>query len=319
VLRCQQETLVGHVFQGFKEWWQAEPRDIDAELSRVVRASRYFRELISPEGDGYLAEFGRLVKALDVSTLTPLYLLLRERLDPPSLQLRQALGDLASYITRRAVCGLTTKNYNRLFVRLLQEVAASAEPAVALRAQLLRLGGHSGVWPSDQEFLDAWMGREVYKEMRPIKVCAVLRALEFASRTSLQETMEVPPCSVLTVEHVLPQSWQTCGHYPIADMDEAKRLARNRAVQTFGNLTLLTQPLNSTVSNGPFLDYEIDGARKEGKRSGFLQSLLLLNAYFQDTALTQWNDAEIEARGKQLFRQAVKLWPHPQEGASSTS
>ncbi len=311
VMRRQQESVFSHVFEEFKEWWQNEHRDIDAELARVVRASNHFRDLISPEGDDYLAEFARLVKALDVSTLTPLYLSLREKIDSSSPKLRQALGDLASYITRRAVCGYTSKGYNKLFVRLLGEVAGAEDPAGALRAHLLKLGGHSQVWPSNAEFIEAWMEREVYKELRPAKVCAVLRALEYASRTPRQENFKVPPQVELTVEHVLPQSWQTSMYYVIPGMDESKRLARMRAVQTFGNLTLLTQPLNSAVSNGPFLDQEYEGKSIKGKRSSFRDSLLILNAYFQQSNIQQWADAEIRARGQHLLQQALVLWSKP--------
>lgn len=311
VLRRLQETKVAHVFQGFKEWWQAKPRNIEAELARLVRASHYFRQLITPQGDGYLAEFARLIKALDVSTLTPVYLALRERLDDSSPELKQALGDLASFVTRRAVCGLTTKSYNKLFLRLLAEIADVDDPAAVLRAYLLKLKATSQVWPSDEDFRDAWLARPVYAELRPGKVCAVLRALEYASRTSKQETHAVPLQSVLTVEHVLPQSWQTSGYYPIDTMDDFKRLSRLRGVQTFGNLTLLTQPLNSSVSNGPFLDEAKADKTVPGKRTKFLESLLVLNTYFQNHALTQWSDDEIAARGVHLFAVAKALWPRP--------
>ncbi len=319
VLRRLQETKVAHVFQGFKEWWQSAPRDIDAELARAVTASQNFRELISPEGDGYLAEFARLIKTLDVSTLTPVYLVLRERLPDDSPALRQALGDLASYVTRRAVCGFTTKNYNKVFLKLLTEVAGADDPAGVLRAYLLRLGGHSQAWPTDQEFRDAWMDRKVYTELRPGKVCAVLRALEGAARTNRQETHVVPLQDTLTVEHVLPQNWEKDGHYPIEGMDESLRLARQRAIQTFGNLTLLTQPLNSSVSNGPFQDYEKNGKSVTGKRTGFLGSLLVMNSYFQSPTMTQWAEAEIAARGAKLFDQAKTVWPRPAPLVSSAS
>ncbi len=71
--------------------------------------------MISPQGTGYRAEFARLLKALDVGTVTPAVLALRERLDDDSAELKQACGDLASYPARRSVCGLTTKGYNRFF------------------------------------------------------------------------------------------------------------------------------------------------------------------------------------------------------------
>lgn len=309
VLRRSQETKVAHIFQGFKEWWQTSLRNIDDELAKVVQASQYFRELITPEGNGHLAEFSRLIKALDVSTLTPVYLALRERLDKDSPELKQALDDLASFITRRAVCGFTTKNYNKIFLKLLSDITASAHVAATVRTHLLKLGGDSQRWPTDDDFRDAWRDRKVYEEMRPAKVCAVLRALERASRTPIQETHTVPLQETLTVEHVLPQLWQASGHYPLDGVEDAVRLNRLRLIQTFGNLTLLTQPLNSSVSNGPFFDYERKGKAINGKQSKFLGSLLLMNSYFQKPAITQWGDAEISARGVHLFEQAKTLWP----------
>lgn len=312
VLRRQQETMVSHVFQGFKEWWQGEQqRDIDGELALIVRTSRHFRELISPEGDGFIAEFARLTKALDVSTLTPIYLALRERLGEDDLRLKQALGDLASYVARRGICGYTTKNYNKIFLKLLTDVAQAEEPAAALRTSLLKLGGHSQAWPTDQELRDAWMDRVVYTELRPAKVAAILRALELASRTPRQESTWAPVPETLTVEHVLPQSWEDGGHYPLGDEGDEQRLRRNRLVQTFGNLTLLTQPLNSSVSNGPFLDFERNGKDVEGKRSGFRGSLLLLNSYFLNPALTVWSDDQILERGRTLLSGALRVWPRP--------
>lgn len=310
VLRRSQETKVAHIFQGFKEWWQTTPRNIDDELAKVVQASQYFRELITPEGNGHLAEFSRLIKALDVSTLAPVYLALRERLDKDSSELKQALRDLASFITRRAVCGFTTKNYNKIFLKLLSDITVSQNIAATVRTHLLKLGGDSQRWPTDENFRDAWMDRKVYEEMRPAKVGAVLRALERASRTPKQETHAVPLQETLTVEHVLPQAWQTSGHYPLDGVEDAAvRLNRLRLIQTFGNLTLLTQPLNSSVSNGPFFDYERNGETINGKQSKFLGSLLLMNSYFQKPAIKQWGEAEIATRGVHLFEEAKTLWP----------
>ncbi|CAE6768520.1 DUF262 domain-containing protein [Paraburkholderia domus] len=311
VLRRGQETKVSHVFQGFKDWWQGESRDIDTELARVVQSSRHFRELISPDGDDYLAEFARLVRVLDVSTLTPAYLALRERYSKTDPELKQAVGDLASYITRRAICGFTTKGYNRIFLRLLTEVVASDTPAESLRSYLLKLSGHSQCWPTDAEFSEAWLSRPVYELLRPGKVSAVLRAVELASRTSRQETTWTPQIETLTVEHVMPQSWQKTTYYTLPDDDQAMIAARKVAVQSFGNLTLLTQPLNSSVSNGPFAD-RIEGENTvAGKRTKFLESLLLLNAYFQHNTVAKWDDEEISKRGQHLLGKALKIWSRP--------
>jgi hypothetical protein len=315
VLRCKQQTKVSHVFQAFKEWWQLAVREPEVELAQMVATSNYFKELISPEGTGYLAEFARLIKVLDVSTLSPVYLFLRERYAVDDPELKQAIGDLASYLTRRSVCGYTTKGYNRIFLRMLELISKPglASPAAALRDYLLGLGGHSTCWPSDREFREHWMQRPVYKELRPAKTAAVLRALEVAQRGAMQEIKEVQPIEVLTVEHILPQSWEGTGYYPPADGTEEQRLRRNQMLHTFGNLTLLTQSLNSAVSNGPFLDSPSDDGIGvvEGKRTQIcMYSLLNLNAYLQGKR--NWAEAEIAERAEVLFGQALRLWPLPQ-------
>ena len=74
-------------------------------------------------------------------------------------------------------------------------------------------------------------------------------------------------------------------------------------LHSLGNLTLLTQPLNSEVSNGPF-----SIKRPEITK----QSLLILNSYFQrfsddDT----WNEDTILERGKHLAALALRVWEYP--------
>lgn len=318
ILRSQEITLASHVFQSYKVWWQKQPRDLEEELAKLVRSSQHFKELVSPEGTEYLAEFARLVKTLDVGTVTPVYLALREKLAIDSAELRQALSDLASYLTRRAVCGLTTKGYNRFFMRVLQAVTAAPEPQIALRKVLIAATAPSEVWPDDLMFSDKWCHRPVYKELRPAKTCGVLRMLEYAARGTQQGSNHVPAQPDLTVEHVMPQSWEKLPIYQIAEMTEGQRQLRESAVHCFGNLTLLTQPLNSSISNGPFPDTL--GAGNEqvpGKRSRLGQSALLLNTYFQQSALATWDDVAINSRSKALLKAALLVWAKPVDNTAA--
>ncbi len=68
-----------------------------------------------------------------------------------------------------------------------------------------------------------------------------------------------------------------------------------------GNLTLLTQELNSAVSNGPFANKRPEIAK---------QSALRLNTYFQE--VLTWDEAEILKRGEKLLEHAKRIWPRPQ-------
>lgn len=313
VLRSQEVTLVGHVFEAFKTWWQKKPRELEFELESIVAASHHFQELVSPEGTGYLAEFARLVEALDVGTITPVYLALRERLADDSPELWQALGDLASYLTRRTVCGLTTKGYNRFFMRLLQAVIAAEDgPHLALRKVLLAATADSERWPSDEAFGEQWLHRAVYSDMKPARICGILRALEYAARGTMQGSNHVPVQSALTVEHVLPQGWASVPSYQPDGMTDDQRMLRNVAIHGFGNLTLLTQPLNSSVSNGPFNDWQDEsGQAVDGKCSKLGQSALLINTYFNRKDLVGWDEAAIVARADALHDAAALVWSRP--------
>lgn len=329
ILRRVAETKVGHVFQNYKDWWQRQTRDLESELAHIQKVSGWFKEFISPEGNSRIAEFARLIKALDVSTLIPVYLALRDIYDEDSPELMQAITDLESYVVRRSVCGYTTKNYNRIFMRLLEIlheerstdktedefVQENIRPSAAqlLRSYLQKLGGHSQSWPSDQEFRDAWLSRAVYKEMRVGKVCALLRSIELASHTNKQEGLAIP--QTLTVEHILPQAWESSGYYSIPDMTDSQRIERNRILHTFGNLTLLTQALNSSVSNGPFhsiVDPISGEVIDEGKRIKIAaNSLLKMNAYFQSLTQSPWEEKAILKRADNLFNQALQIWIRP--------
>ena len=116
----------------------------------------------------------------------------------------------------------------------------------------------------------------------------------------------------LTVEHILPQKWVE--HWPLEDgsrgMDFFELLdveednqratqtrSRNAALQTFGNLTILTQKLNSSVSNGPWIKKQPELQRN---------SLLPINQQLQNHDV--WNESAIVARSNELLERALKLW-----------
>jgi hypothetical protein len=69
-------------------------------------------------------------------------------------------------------------------------------------------------------------------------------------------------------------------------------------LQTIGNLTILSQPLNSAASNNGWVKKKPDLLR---------HSLLPINQQFHDVDV--WDEAAIEKRSDELFQQAVRLWP----------
>lgn len=117
----------------------------------------------------------------------------------------------------------------------------------------------------------------------------------------------------------MPQRWVT--HWPLPDGTDAQEnelwatswamspednsrigsiTKRERLKQTLGNLTLLTQPLNSSVSNGPFL----------AKRDAIAEHTLLeLNRLILKAST--WDEESIVKRGLEMATIAKDIWPYP--------
>jgi hypothetical protein len=83
-------------------------------------------------------------------------------------------------------------------------------------------------------------------------------------------------------------TWDEIGKSQPSDGRAEASIRRNSAVQTFGNLTTLTQALNSAVSNGHWSD----------KRPELLKfSLLPINQYLG--SIDTWDEEAIARRGQE--------------------
>lgn len=308
------DVSAGHLFSAFLEWSKKQEKEktalpVKQELERLNRYSEAFRAFYQPkripQEDAYLRSFQTRARVLDTSTHYPLLLwLLVEAKGSISKSARdQMLQDLGSYLVRRWICDSSTKNYNKIFLGILKELRNSGQThAYALRERLKKLSGDFA-WPDDTEFKAAWLHEPAYERLRSNGVEMVLLAIHQEMMTNKQEGIVIT--GKLTVEHLLPRDWKDHWPLPAADPGAAPdaptpEQRREDLIHTIGNLTLLTQPLNSSVSNGPFNE----------KREAILgQGLLRLHHYFQN--VTSWDEDAILQRGLALFELARRVWPYP--------
>jgi len=239
---------------------------------------------------------------LDTSTVLPLLLEVIKRYNTPDRkgELLETITDLESFLVRRVICGLTPKNYNKLFVELIKELKKNDDfSASAIRQFLLNQTSDIGRWPNDEEFKKAWLEIQFYKQLKRAKGRMILEALETALYTGKTEEIQIE--RRLTIEHLLPKEWEP--HWPLPcvyDIIEANKMKerRNHLLHTIGNLTLLTKELNPSVSNGPW----------ERKRKEILKhSALNLNRALPEV----WDEETIQKRAQDLFELALKIWPRP--------
>ena len=215
---------------------------------------------------------------------------------------------------RRAICGLTPKNLNKNFQRM---VAALLRDGVSVDTFVGTFRGQKGDsvrFPSNDEFREAIRSQPVYERFhRKDRLREILWDLECAMRDKF--TVNAPRPDFLSIEHIMPRSWMT--HWPLpsgqhvdeldvllgaSHDDEQTRkevLTRQRLIHTLGNLTLVTVPANSAASNAAFGQ----------KRVWLGKSLLTMNSKIIEGA--SWSEEEILARGTALGEVAVQVWPAP--------
>jgi hypothetical protein len=302
------DIAITRLFQEFKEWWEADKRNVEFELQSMQKYSLTFSGFYAPDITTRTGVFERRLRMLDISTIYPLllFLLVDCKDTIPANELDGIMVDLESYLIRRMVCGLTTKNYNRIFLSLLNNLR---KPGIVvsrkeIRRLILENQADSARFPDDREFDGSWMSRDIYNAIGH-RAKIVLEAIDLQLKTSKQEEVHID--GPLTLEHLMPQAWKEAD-YPLPELknedNEDLRLShRAGLLHTFGNLTLLTQALNSAISNGAF-----DAKLAEIRR----HSLLRINGeYIKQGKNGSWTEDDIITRGKNLLKIAKQIWPYP--------
>ena len=319
------EVTLSKLFSEYKAFLKVQANkshggyaSVAAELQDLVAYGKVYRRLLERDSSDPLGHFAKLLHPWDVTTVYPLVLRLWIEDELDEIEKKECLSLLLTFIVRRAICGLTTKNYNKFFLSALRHLEAKGFSDDSLARFLIGQTSESARFPSDREFERSWTSAPMYGlRLTPLRVRTVLEALERAKRQKFHETDQLS--SNLSVEHILPSDWEE--HWPLLDgerptMEEkfqamfateendtrvGQLVRRDRLLNTFGNLTILSMPLNSSVSNGPF------SAKREALKE---HSLLVVNR--EITKEEEWGEEQIYTRGRKLFEVAKGLWPYPE-------
>lgn len=292
------------IFMAFKRWWSGRPErhqmdSAELGLKELRRYAGTYQRITQATGNSRLGLLTRRLEAMDLSTLTPILLYLLTEAQLPEAELTAVLDDLESYTVRRFIASLGSKNYNRFFLQLLQDLRRQGMDRGNLRALLSRGSGESVRWPDDEEVRQSLLDSPVYNRLRARGSNMLLEAIDIHLMTGRQEQLHI--AEKLSVEHILPQRWRAQWPPPVAQEDGSDpALQRDLLLHTLGNLTLVTGKLNSGLSNGPYADKRL--ALKG-------QSRLRMNTIFQDQ-LT-WDEDVIRRRGAEMARQVLEIWKGP--------
>ncbi len=333
-VKTKEEIRYDQVFYRYKSFIiNNDPfESSEDELKELYVYSQIFKRLTQPSNNSLLEKFAKRLLALDITTIFPLLMYIEGENDISKEDKDKIYNTLDSYITRRFICGLTSKNYNKVFLDFLnffiknkyrdkneeeidEDVLNIADSFITY---LETKNKDTNSWPNNHILKDEILNRPIYREEKGKSRALVNMFLEIEHfiRNSKQETIEIVTDN-LTIEHVMPQKWYenwplngesiTENEFSIApqaiytenDVNGIYHLIdkRNSSLNTLGNLTVLTNSLNPSVSNDSY----------KNKRPEIIKhSTLVLNSYFQD--ISDWNEERIEIRGKYLYEKIIEIW-----------
>lgn len=312
----------GRIYAEYQRYARESNLTATAQLTTLAGYAEVYQAMLDGDASKAVGRFGKLYGGWDASTSYVLALAIA--MSGASGTDQDAMfGVLGSFIVRRAVCGLTNKNYNKVFLQLLKNFKGRAFDVVALREAFSALSGEAAKWPKDEEFRAAILRGPLYPDrLDAAKMRSILVRLENVLRTERTEEPVAPTLSNLDIDHMMPQEWPP--YWPLKDgssataqelsqaefsqlVDEKKLtdrqkmlLAREAGIQTLGNLTLVHYGTNRAAKNREF----------SVKKDLFLKNS---NLHLNRDLMTadKWDEDSIQRRAEVLCRHALRLWPGP--------
>jgi hypothetical protein len=320
-MRLQDEVKTDHVFRSFTDY--AGPRmataaDADGLLSELRRDADTYRsfaqlDALTPEGRFY----SRVIETMELAATTPLFLwLLSENHGVPKDQLRLGLESIESWVIRRTLLRMTSKDVNRFMVSIIKALSGvpASEGGERIRAFLSEQTADARLWPKDDDVLVQIPGVRMYGNIKQSRLRVVLTAIEQHLRgvSTKYETVTLP--AGLQIEHVMPRGWRT--HWNQTKLSPEDAAKRDKYVNTIGNLTLVTKSLNGALSNRPWTNADATGLTAgggEGKGKWSLLddfSLLVLNKEILKHS-EAWASNDISERSARMAEVICAVWPGP--------
>lgn len=307
-LKTSKEIQVGSIYSEFCNFAESKKESVAWHLSNFQNYGRHFKSFMSPSPNTREGLFLARLETMQFVTVYPFLLELFNVTEGNKERQKErirVLEVIESFLVRRMVCRLSTRGYNTLFLNLLKHLEKKKDYGIANVIDfLLAETAESTRFPDDKEFREAWLEKPIYEAITRPRLKMVLHALDNALHSDKTEQYMLKE-GALTVEHFLPQHWQTHWKLEPRDGETAEHLVvrkdrRNTLLHTMGNLTLLTESLNPAVSNGRF----------KAKKSEILKhSAINLNRFLQD--IDSWDEDAIIDRGRTLFKAASKRWKFP--------
>ena len=241
-----------------------------------------------------------MVFALDANTVLPYILYILNNVSD-TIEQNKIFELLESYIVRRQICRCNSNNYSDLFTENLigQQIKSFNDLAKYLKDR-----NSSLYMPSDKEVKECF---HTNNKLSSVKARCILYLLESKLRAANPYQTALHHFNQYSTEHLMPQNWIANWTLP-EGLDDMQKLEfteeRNRVINTLGNLAILTQGLNSAISDSEW-EKKKNGTSRQSGLVKYASDLITLKDV---VTKTEWNENTIKERADWLAEKANSIW-----------
>ena len=290
-------SRVDDLFESYKSYIKKYNVDKTQLLENVKEYALIFRKNIDDSvlnrdltNKSGLDRINGLIFGMDCTTLIPyvLYLLKNQN----NTDECNAIFDyLEAYLMRRIIVHATNKNYNQLFLRFIPRKLLTREDVVDFIDEQLETGNYM---PNDQE-----IRYEIDNHVFINKIATgILYYLESKIRDRKKSSTLLLGLNGYSLEHMMPKKWRN--HWSSPKHPEE----RDRKLKLLGNLTIITQSLNTSIRDA---EWKVKLAGK-GDNNGLMQNASGITITTDYLKLEDWNEIEIQKRADFLYNKIVDVW-----------
>ena len=311
VMNTAEEVSSNEVFPKFKLYVEGGEKAISDIVADIRHVGETYRSFASVGSASHVGTFLYRWETVEAGPATPLLLRLFSQPDHvvAEEQRLRAIDAVESFLVRRMVCRMTTKDYNRLFLELMSRLHDSApgEAAETVVTYLAGQASESRRWPTDRDLEEAILDLPLFRLLTRRRLRMVLEAIEDQLRGPLAEEAHVTRGHTHCRARHAPRLGRSTGHSdPQRTICQAE-LDRERLLHSLGNLTLVNGRLNPTLSNAPWASKSVTLA----EHTVLHLNKELLSAYKD----SDWAESTIRDRGSALAQVVKRIWPAAPQSA----
>jgi len=292
---------VEHLFESYKNFIKNYlNNNKEAILSEIKEYALLFKKNFNYEilGEELTQDFGidrinTIIFGLDTTTLIPYTLYILRNISD-EITKNELFGIIETYIMRRMITHSNTKNYNQLFTdKLINNKVLSKQEFLDY---IEKRDDKVNFLPTDEELEKGFNSSILINKQS----AGILYLIESKIRNEKDSTALLG-INKYSLEHLMPKKWRN--NWDKLSSKESE-INRDRKLLTLGNLTIITQSLNSSIRDSKWED-KLKGKNKKGGLTEYSVGLKTISQFLE---YPEWDEKTIEERALFLYEKAKQIW-----------